>query len=295
MADNHTILVTGATGKQGGAAARALLAGGWSVRSLVRDPQAPAAVRLTELGSTLVRGDLDDPHSLRAAMAGVHGVFSVQTFMTRAGLGGEVRWGRALADAATATGVQHVVHSSVGGADRAGGVPHFDSKWAIERHLRTLPVPSTVLRPTFFMDNFAHHGPEVVDDTLVVRLALSQDTRLQLVAVEDIGAFAAKAFDEPDSYVGVSLELAGDELTGSEIAAAFGRAAGMHARFEELTLDQVARNSSIAFSHEIALMFEWFQTAGYAADIAALRARHPSLHTFDDWLHVVGWRAPVSV
>lgn len=290
MTDNGTVLVTGATGAQGGATARALLARGRPVRALVRNPQTPAAAGLAQLGVTLVRGDLDDPDSLRVAMAGAHGVFSVQTFMTSGGLGGEVRRGRAVADAAAASGVAHLVYSSVGGADRASGVPHFDSKWAIERHLRSLPVPSTVLRPTFFMDNFAEHPPEVVDGTLVVRLALHPDTRVQLVAVEDIGVFAAQAFDDPDRYVGAAVELAGDELTGSQIAATFGVAGAMPARFEELTLDQVALNSAIPFSHEIALMFEWFQTAGYAADIPALRASHRPLYTFGDWLHAVGWQ-----
>lgn len=289
MADNGTILVTGATGKQGGATARALLAAGRPVRALVRNPRTPAAVRLAALGVTLVLGDLDDPGSLRAAMAGVHGVFSVQTFMTKAGLGGEVRRGRAVADAAAASGVAHLVYSSVGGADRASGVPHFDSKWAIEGHLRSLPVPSTVLRPAFFMDNFTEHPPVLVEGTLVVRLALRPDTRVQLVALEDIGAFAAQAFDDPDTYLGATLELAGDELAGPEIAAGFGIAGGVPARFEELTLDQVARNPAIPFSHEIALMFEWFQNAGYAADIAALRAQHPPLRTFDDWLDSQTW------
>nr|5F5N_A Chain A, Monooxygenase [Micromonospora okii]5F5N_B Chain B, Monooxygenase [Micromonospora okii] len=289
---NRTILVTGATGTQGGATVRALLARGRPVRALVRDPGTDAARALAAAGVSLVTGDLNDQASLRAAMADVHGVFSVQTFMTPGGLGAELRQGRAVADAAAATGVRHVVYSSVGGADRASGVPHFETKWTIERHLRSLGVPTTVLRPTFFMDNFAAWGPQAVDGTLVVRLPLKPQTRVQLIAAEDIGVFAATAFDDPDTYVGAALELAGDELTGPELAARFGELAGMPARFEERSLDEAAADPWIPYSHEIAVMFEWFQTDGYAADIAALRARHPGLRTFADWLRAIGWRVP---
>ncbi|MGQ0840964.1 NmrA/HSCARG family protein [Actinokineospora sp.] len=293
MTDRDEILVTGATGQQGGATARALLARGRRVRALVRDPLAPAAQELAMAGAALVRGDFDDRHSLRAAMAGVRGVFSVQNFMSPAGLGGEVRQGRAVAEAAAATGVQHVVYSSVGGADRHSGVPHFDSKRAVERTLAALRVPTTVLRPTFFMDNFAAHGPAVEDGELVVRLALKPDTRVQLIATADIGECAALAFEDPDRYVGQAIELAGDELTADGIAAAFAAVSGLSARFEELELDQVAFNTYIPYSHEIALMFEWFQTDGYAADIAAVGAVHPGLRTFTDWLRTGAWKAPV--
>lgn len=289
------IVVTGATGQQGGATARALLGRGWQVRALVRDPASAAARALANAGATLVEADFDAPASLRTAMIGAHGVFSVQTFMNESGIGGEVRHGRAVAEAAVAAGVAHVVYSSVGGADRASGVPHFESKWAIERYLRQLRVPTTVLRPTFFMDNFAAHWPVVEDSTVVVRLAVTPTTRMQLIAVRDIGAIAADAFEHPAEYLGRSLELAGDELTGPEIAGVFGRVAGLPARFEETPLAEVAANQYIPYRHEIALMFEWFQISGYQADIAALRRRHQGLLTFGDWLGQASWKPAVSV
>ncbi|MGP4001283.1 NmrA/HSCARG family protein [Streptomyces sp. 8N706] len=278
------LLVTGATGLQGGAVARELVRRGRDTAALVRDPHSAAARRLAELGVTLVRGDLDDESSLRAAMDGMHGVFSVQNFMTPAGLGGEVRQGRAVARAALDTGVAHVVYSSVGGAERHSGVPHFDSKRSIERYLRRLGVPTTVLRPSFFMDNFATHGPLAVDNTLVVQLALKPDTRVQLIAVDDIGFFAAQAFDHPAKYVGRAVELAGDELTAAELAQAFSERTGLPARFEELPLDTVAGNPYIPHAPEISLMFEWFQEYGYRADIPALRAEHPGLQSFAAYL-----------
>lgn len=295
MTDDGEILVVGATGQQGGATARALLTAGSPVRALVRDPRSGPALDLAGLGARLVQGDMTRPDTLRAAMAGARGVFSVQNFMGPAGIGGEVRQGRAVADAAAAVGVEHVVYSSVGGADRASGVPHFESKWAVERHLRSLPVASTVLRPTFFMDNFAGHPPEVVDGTIVVRLALPPATRVQMIAVEDIAAVAAAAFADPARHAGTTVELAGDELSGPEMAAAFGAAAGMPARFEELPLDAVATNPGIPFAPEIALMFEWFVTDGYQADLAALRRENPGLRSFGEWIRASGWWPMVPV
>ncbi|MER5465014.1 NmrA/HSCARG family protein [Streptomyces sp. NPDC002668] len=279
-----TVLVTGATGLQGGAVARELVRRGRDTAALVRDPASDRARALAELGVVLVRGDLDDEASLRAATDGVAGVFSVQNFMTPAGLGGEVRQGRALARAARDTGVPHVVYSSVGGAERHSSVPHFDSKRSIERYLAELGVPTTVLRPSFFMDNFAAHGPQRVDGTLVVQLALKPDTRVQFIAVDDIGFFAAEAFDRPQEYLGRALEIAGDELTATEVALAFAERTGEPARFEELPLDAVAANPYIPNGPEISLMFEWFQDHGYRADIAALRAAHPGLQTFATYL-----------
>jgi len=289
------ILVTGATGLQGGAVARALLARGRRVRALVRNPQSPAALELAAAGAQLVPGDLNAPSSLRAALLGAQGVFSVQTFMSPSGLGGEVRQGRAVAEAAAATGVEHVVYSSVGGADRCSGVPHFDSKWAVEERLRSLPVRSTVLRPTFFMDNFAVHGPMLKDGELVIRLALRPDTSVQLIAVADIGEMAARAFDDPDDWADRAWEIAGDELTATGIAEAFGSAAGLSARFEALSCDDVAGNPYIPYSHEIAVMFEWLQTDGYRADVPGLRVRYPQLQTFAGWLGTGAWRVPVAV
>ncbi|MEU6479785.1 NmrA/HSCARG family protein [Streptomyces sp. NPDC047017] len=286
------ILVTGATGLQGGAVARELVRRGRPVSALVRDPAAERARALADLGVELIRGDLDDESSLRSALEGFHGLFAVQNFMTPAGPGGEVRQGRALARAAKSAGVGHVVYTSVGGAERESGVPHFDSKRGIERYLTGTGVPLTVLRPTFFMDNFAAHGPELVDGTLVVRLALKPGTRVQFIAVDDIGYFAAEAFDRPEAYVGRAVEIAGDALTATEVAQAFAARSGLPARFEELSLDALAHNPHLPNAPDIALMFEWFQEHGYRADIEALRSGHPGLRSFATYLD--GIEVPVG-
>lgn len=285
------VLVLGATGRQGGATARALLRRSHDVHALVRDPRAPAARQLAQQGALLVQGDLDDPASLRAAVADARAVFSVQPHpMSADGIEQEVRRGKVVGDAAKAAGIAHLVYSSVAGAERATGVPHFASKWAIEQHLRALGLPLTVLRPAMFMDNFAGHSrPHLVDGTLAVRLPVALGTPLQIVASQDIGAFAADVIERPDDYIGRALELAGEAPTGSEMAQAFERVTGTPARFEQQPLDEVR-----AFSNDMALMWEWIQNAGYeSADIAALRERHPGLLTLAAWLERTGWRVEV--
>lgn len=280
------IVVIGGTGRQGGAAARELLSRGWPVRALVRDPGSSAAQDLRQRGAEPVQGDLDDAASVRAAMAGAYGVFCVLTFMSPAGLDGEVRQGRTVAEAAADVGVSHLVYTSVDGAERNSGVPHFESKWAVEQYLAELDVPATVLRPTFFMDNFAAQPPQLVDGSIVVRLALHPDTRLQMIATTDIGVFAADAFDHPEDYLGVAVPLAGDELTGTQLAQTFQDATGIPARYEEQPIGEIR-----AFSEDLAVMFEWIHKAGYdQADIRRLRERHPGLRSLHGWLRETGWR-----
>lgn len=221
MSENRVVVVTGATGRQGGAAARALLSRGWAVRALVRDPDKGEALALKEAGAILFRGDLDDVASLDAALAGAYGVFSVQTFTGPDGLVGEVRQGKAVAAAAARAGVAHFVYSSVGGADRPGEVRHFATKGEVERHIEALGLPATILRPTFFITNFEGLGPQWAEGSLVLTLAVLERTRLQMITPADIGNIAAEAFGAPADYLGRVIEIAGDELTGPQMAEVF--------------------------------------------------------------------------
>ena len=273
------VLVLGASGRQGGAAARHLLARGIGVRAFTRHPDQAAIAALRERGAEVAVGDLDDLESVGRALEGVDAVFSVQTFVGH-GPEGEMRQGKAVGDLARRAGVRHVVYSSVGGAERQSGVPHFESKWAIEEHLRALGLGLTVLRPAYFMENLERAvTPDAATGELVFRLALPPDRPLQMVAVDDIGAFAAMAFAEPERWTGVALELAGDERTGPEVAAAIAAALGRPARFDSQPLDAVA-----AFSAEMARMLTWFRDHGYRADIAALRRLRPELLDLPAWL-----------
>ncbi len=277
-----TILVTGATGKQGEAVARHLLSGGWQVRALTRDPLKPGAQALAKLGAEVVTGDFDQRTSIDRALAGAYGVFSVQNW--EAGAAREIQQGKTFADAARAAGVKQFVYSSVGGAERNTGILHFDSKWEIEQHVRALGLPATILRPVFFMDNFnsPNFRPAILQGTLT--LALRPARTMQMIAVDDIGGFAALAFEKPGEYIGRAFELAGDELTMPQVAEAFSRVLGRTVRFVEQPIEQVR-----SFSKEYAVMFEWFNREGYKADIASLRALYPGLHNFQAWLDKSGW------
>jgi len=213
-----TILVTGGTGHQGGAAARHLLSDGWKVRMLVRDPSRPAAKVLEEAGAELVVGDLLDRASLDAACDGAHGVYSVQT-PREVGMDGEVREGFNVADAAYDAGVSHLVYSSVIGADREGGPGYVRAKRRIEHHIGDLGVPATIWRPTTFMENWLGHKADILAGRLVAFGA--PDEVHQFIAVDDIGRFVALAFSEHDRFVGVTREIAGDEMSWNGVASVF--------------------------------------------------------------------------
>jgi uncharacterized protein YbjT (DUF2867 family) len=270
--------VVGATGQQGGATARALLNAGSTVRALVRDTGSTAAKALAQAGAQLGRADLEDAENLRAAFAGVDGVFAMTTMTGPGGTDEEVRHGRTIGDAARDAGVPHVVYSSVGGAERATGIPHFESKRRVEEHLLELGLSTTFVRPTFFMENFAS-GPQEEDGTLVLRSPLAPGVPLQMVAVEDIAAVAAAVLRDPAATPGGSVEIAGDELTGEQIAAAFGVRAGKPARFEPLPLDVLGDDE------DMRAMFAWFRRLpAYEADFAATRRLSPGVKDFATWV-----------
>ncbi|MEV0696514.1 NmrA/HSCARG family protein [Saccharopolyspora sp. NPDC050389] len=273
MTDGRTALVTGATGNQGGATARHLLARGWRVRALVRDPEKPAARELHESGAVLVRGDLDDADSLRKAMAGADAVFSVQALAwDEAGLAAEVRRGTTVADVALEAGVSHLVYSSVGGAERDSGVAHFESKAAVEEHIRRIGVPATVLRPAFFMTNLTSIVTTNDAGEQILSMPLDPATPVQMIAVDDIGFFAANALDDPQRYIGEQIEIAGDEPTMQQVAETIQRVTGTPTRYEPAPFEGRDR------------MFEWFEESGYKADIPALRRQHPALQTVEEFL-----------
>ena len=278
----RSILVCGATGSQGGAVARNLLDRGFRVRALTRDPQKPEARTLAEQGAEVVQGDMDDRSSVDRALEGAHGVFSVQNFW-ETGYEREVQQGKTVADAIKEAGVQHCVYSSVGSAHRETGIPHFDSKWEVEEHLRELDLPYTVLRPVFFMQNWEMMREPILGGTLPQ--PLDPDKPFQHVAVEDIGAFATIAFEHPDEWIGREVDIAGDEQTMPEIAETFGRVIGSEVDYYQVPWDQFEEQ----MGEELAVMYRWFNDVGYEADTDALRREHPDLTTFERYLRSHGW------
>ncbi|MGW0179583.1 NmrA family NAD(P)-binding protein [Nocardia sp. NPDC003345] len=277
------ILVTGATGQQGGATARRLLAAGRSVHAMVRDTKAPAAAALEAAGARLVYGDFDDPGSLMPALDGAAALFGMPPVVFGPDGGDtelEAARGRALIDAAAAAGIEQVVFSTV--ATTTAPTPGWAGKSAIERYLRDRIPVSTVLRPVRFMINYLGLAVAAIDGIAdgVHRHLFPPDQPMQIIAVEDIAEFAMLAFSDPSRFAGRTLELAGDQPTPVAAAAAISEATGIAVRYEQLTDDEAA-----ALGPEIAgVKRSWRDGHGWHADIEALRVIHPGLRTLDDWL-----------
>ena len=283
---DRIVLVAGATGRQGGAVVRHMLPKGWRLRALTRNPKSYAARQLAEKGVELVEGDMDDPASLERAARGVYGIYSVQDFWT-VGARREVQQGKNLADVAKKAGVEHFVYSSVGGAERNTGITHWETKWVVEKHVRSLNLPVTVLRPASFMETY--HITEVEIGLLKGKLAdpIRGDKPYQTIATDDIGAFAALAFERPKDFIGLDQEIAGSELTNIDAAKVLSRVLNRPVKFQKLPLPIVR----LVLGKEFYQMFHWFNSKGYQANILELRRRYPEvrLHSLEDWLREDGW------
>jgi len=292
MSTKRSVLVTGATGQQGGAVARALLASGHRVKALTRKPDSDAARQLKSAGADLVTGDLGDAASVRTAASGVNTMFLMGN-VNEVGPEEETRQGIRAAGAAKAAGVGHLIYSSVADANKKTGIPHFDSKSLVEQHLAGLGVPYTISAPASFMENIV--APWSIG-------ALSQGTfafpmppkrALQLIAVADIGAFVAALIERREAVFGKRFDLAGDELSGEEQVRVLSRATGRAITYQEIPIAAARQQSE-----DVAIMFEWFDRVGADADIAGLRRDFPEVrwHSFADWARAFDWsvleRAP---
>jgi len=298
---SNTILITGATGKQGGATVDALLAAAGSsdltIFALTRNPESPAAEKLTRKSDKirLLKGDQNDCHAIfETSPQPIKSVFCVTTpnmGLVNRGASEEER-GTALIDASIKHGVEHFVFTSV---DRHGkdsdndptNIPHFISKANIERYLKEKSVGTqmswTILRPVAFMDNFAPGFAGKIFPTAWCA-ALSPTTKLQLVATADIGYFGAQALLKPKEYNGRAISIAGDELTFGEANAIFESRLG-----KDIPKTYNFIGSTLLWAiKDVGLMFTWFEQRGYAADINALRKEHPGLQSLGDWLKTSG-------
>jgi uncharacterized protein YbjT (DUF2867 family) len=267
---HQTILVTGATGHQGGAAAKHLLADGWKVRAFVRDPDKPASQALAAAGAELFVGNLNDRASVDSAVTGAYGVHSVQSLVE--GPEAELRQSKNLADAALATGVQHFVYSSVRGADRHSDIPWVATKAEMERYLQSLEIPLTIWRPVTFMEGMLRQK----DSILVGKLTGIDpvDFVHQWIAADDVGRFIALAFLQPDTWLGKATEIAGDELTGPQAATAFSMALGVAVTYEQVPPPPGMSAPAPASAGE---------PPPNHADIPKLRESIPDLVTLVDW------------
>lgn len=260
------VLITGATGKQGGATIRHLAKrGGLTLRAMTRKPESDAAKALEALGVELVQGDLNDDASLAKALSGTWGVFAVQNTW-EAGVEKEEEQGKRLATVAKKSGVEHFVYTSVGSAHLGTGIPHFDNKARIEETVKGLGFPSyAILRPVFFMENLP--SPWFLQGDKIMT-AMKPETKLQMICSDDIGKFASQAFLEPQKWNRAEVDIAGDAVTMPQAAAAISELVGKPVTFQPIPIEAVRANSD-----DFATMLEWFDAVGYSAPIADLEAK----------------------
>ena len=287
MSGKLNVLVTGATGKQGGHLVRELLARGHSVRALTRNPESRAATALAERGVTVVPGDFQDQGSLERAARGVDTVFAMSTpFGTSEQT--ETREGINMVRAAATAGVGHLVYSSVAGADRATGIPHFDSKFGVEQEVRRSGVPFTIVAPVFFMENFLAEWMAAGIAQGSIAIAVPATRRLQQIAVADIAQFDALVIERRESFLGKRIDIASDELTMTTVAATISEVLGRRIEYTAVPVDAVRQQNE-----DLARMYEWFDRVGYDADVVGLRVLYPEVdwHRFSDWAREQDWSA----
>lgn len=272
------VLVFGATGTQGGAVARGLLAAHVTVHAFVRDPGSARAQTLAQTGAQLVVGDLDDQRSIRQALAAVAVAYAVTTPFER-GADAELQQGEAIIAAATRARLPWLIFASVAAAARAK-VPHFHSKARIEERLRESPLPWTVVAPSYFYENVLGSRDAIRDGYLPMPIPI--DTPLHQVALNDLGAVVTAILARRDEHLCERIEVAAYAPTPREMA----RAVGVRAL--ETPLEQVRERSP-----DLAAMYAFLAAEGYAIDTTALRARYPEVAwtSFADWAGDIDWQA----
>ena len=277
--DRGVIVVCGATGRQGGAVARHLLADGWHVRGLTRKARSPTARALSQSGTEVVEADMEDRAALDRAMAGATGVFSVQNTMT-SGPQREVAQGRNVADAARAAGITHIVYGSAGMGTKTG-VPSWDSKLAVEEHMRRLDLPVTVLRPVAFMELMTDKGyyPALSVWHVMPKL-MGAGRPVPWLAVDDVGAVAARAFAEPSQFIGADLNLAADVRSLDECRTLWREVRGGGPRSVPVPVWLFERMAGT----DLTTMWRWLRDGSVPLDPGPTRAIVPGALTVDEWL-----------
>jgi uncharacterized protein YbjT (DUF2867 family) len=273
--DQTKILVTGATGQQGGTLARLLLQKKHKVYALTRNTQSPAAQDLRNKGAKLVKGDLDDSDSLKQVVNGIDSIFLMGTPFED-GTEAETRRGKLMADIAKENSIEHLVYSSVANADKNTGIPHFESKYKIELHIKNLGIPFTIIGPTFFMENLLGLGLQQGQ----LALPLSPSSILQQSALENIAEFSALVLEHRKPFLGKRIDIASDEVTGERATKILSNELGYRIKYVQIPLEQVRKANE-----DMARMYEWYERVGTGINISSLHQEYPEVnwHTFEDW------------
>ena len=316
MAKKKIIAVVGATGAQGGGLVRAILndpSSGFAVRALTRNVDSVKARELAKLGAEVVAADVDNPASLKEAFRGAYGAFCVTFYWEHMSPEKEKAHARAMAEAARAAGLKHVVWSTLEDTRRwvplsddrmptlqgSYKVPHLDAKGEADKYFAEAGVPTTYLLTSFFWDNFIHFGMGPKKDQtgeLAITMPVG-DKKLPGIAAEDIGKCAYSIFKKGPEYIGKTVGIAGEHLSGDQMAAAFTRALGRDVRYNAVEPD-IYRSFGFPGADDLGNMFQFkrdFQ-ADYcgARSVEFSRKLNPSLQTFENWLSRNAARIPVE-
>jgi uncharacterized protein YbjT (DUF2867 family) len=287
MAKSLSVLVTGATGQQGGALARSLLKRGHRVRTFSRKGDSSASNQLRRLGCEIAVGNFDDRSSLERAMWGMDCVFSMATPFTAEGPDGEIRHGRTVAAAIKRMGIRHLVYSSVANANKHTHIPHFESKLKVEEYIQSLGIHYTIVAPAFFMENFL--SPDIISQLQNGSLALplSPSRELSMIAVEDIADFVVFAMENRSDFIGKRFDVASDEVTGTQMAEILSRIMGFGIQYNQVPHETAQKE----LGSDLAQMFDWINQNGLDIPTQFLRNNYPEIrwHRFDQWAKDHDW------
>lgn len=280
MGGDNVIFVIGATGRQGGAVAKYLLKAGWKVRALTRNPDQPKARELKESGADVIKGDLDKPEQIRLFFEDIYGVYSVQNpWIT--GLKKETEHGIRIAELAAAAGVQHLVYSSAGPGTSDTGVPHFNSKIPIEKKIKELGIPYTILRPAGFMELMS--DKDFVPPLMIWNVTgkmLGEDFPLSWISCDDVGAVAKTVFSNPEEFKNKEIELVGDIRSMRECREIYTSVYGKR----PLRIPAPVWLFRL-MQKDLWLMHEWMKSQEFTPELlATTKQLHPEVMDVESWM-----------
>jgi len=280
MPADKTIFITGATGKQGGAVVRHFLQQGFAIKALTRNKHSAKAAWLKRTNVNLIQGNLDDPSTYQPHLKNIDGIFAVLDYTQ--GIPREIRQGIDLANSAKENGVKHFLYSSVIGADLPTGIPHWESKFKVETHIKQTGLSYTIIRPTFFYENFLI--PQVKSRLLKGKLVipLHKNKVQQYISTDDIGRIATRIFLNPDKYSGMTINVASEQMDGIEAAGIFSKVWSKPVRYQQLP----GIITRLAMGKDLYKMFTWINNndALFVKDLDALHREFPQLESLESWI-----------
>ena len=285
MNQPQTVFVIGATGNQGGAVARALLKHNHNVIALTRNKESDAAKGLQQLGAKIIEGSLDTPELLIDTLKQADTLFLMGSPIDTS-VAQETAQGIAIAEAAKAANIGHLVYSSVANANKNTGIPHFESKFAIEQHIQSLGVPFTICAPVAFMENVVAPWSIEAFKTGKIVQALPSEIKLQQLSLRNLGEFVVSVIEKRESVFGQRYDIAGDEVSGDEMAETLTQATRQKISYESFPTAELRK-----FDDDMATMFDWLNNIGYDVDIEKLHEEFNDVNwqNYNQWAASTNW------